>query len=136
MKRFFDKQPIWFAVVWIAVYVLAFGNADSLSETLGIPKLLTCIVGAVLTAVLVLAGLMFRALYRWRKASSDARLPKRQVVINWVIFLGCVGVSIWMQFAVQKSAYIPAWLCYMVMGVCAVGFGVTAHRLVFRSVKE
>ena len=54
MKRFFDKQPIWFAVVWIAVYVLAFGNADSLSETLGIPKLLTCIVGAVLTAVLVL----------------------------------------------------------------------------------
>ena len=51
MKRFFDKQPIWFAVVWIAVYVLAFSNADSLSETLGIPKLLTCIVGAVLTAV-------------------------------------------------------------------------------------
>lgn len=54
MKRFFDRQPVWFAVVWIAVYVLAFGNADSLSEALGVPKLLTCAVGAVLTAVLVL----------------------------------------------------------------------------------
>ena len=54
MKRFFDKQPIWFAVVWIVVYVLAFGNADSLSEELGTPKLLTVIVGVVLTAVLLL----------------------------------------------------------------------------------
>ena len=89
-----------------------------------------------LTAVLVLAGLMFRALYRWRKASSDARLPKRQVVINWVIFLGCVGVSIWVQFAVQKSAYIPAWLCYTVMAVCSAGFGVTSYKLIMKSVKE
>jgi phosphatidylglycerol:prolipoprotein diacylglycerol transferase len=89
-----------------------------------------------LTAVLVLAGMMFCALRRWRKAPAEARLPKKQVIIGWVVFLICVGVSIWMQFAVQKSAYIPAWLCYMVMGVCAVGFGVTAHRLVFRSVKE
>jgi Na+/glutamate symporter len=89
-----------------------------------------------LTAVLVLAGMMFRALYRWRKTDAAARLTKQQVILSWVIFLVCVGVSIWMQFAVQKSAYIPAWLCYMVMGVCAVGFGVTAHRLVFRSVKE
>ncbi len=54
MKKFFDKSPIWFAVVWIVVYVLAFGNADTLSEELGVPKLLTCAVGMVLTAVLVL----------------------------------------------------------------------------------
>jgi phosphatidylglycerol:prolipoprotein diacylglycerol transferase len=89
-----------------------------------------------LTAVLVLAAMMLRALCCWRRADAAVRLPKKQVICSWVIFLICVGVSIWMQFAVQKSAYIPAWLCYMVMGVCAVGFGVTAHRLVFRSVKE
>jgi len=89
-----------------------------------------------LTAVLVLAGMMFCALRRWRKAPAEARLPKKQVIISWVTFLIFVGVSIWMQFAVQKSAYIPAWLCYTVMGVCAVGFGVTAHRLILKSVKE
>ena len=87
-----------------------------------------------LTAVLVLAGLMLRALHHWRRA--EVRMPKPQVIVHWVIFLVCVGVSIWMQFAVQKSATIPAWLCYKLMGACAVGFGVTAHRLVFRSVKE
>jgi len=89
-----------------------------------------------LTAVLVLAGLMFHALHRWRKADAAARLPKQQVILYWVIFLVCVGVSIWMQFAVQKSAYIPAWLCYTVMALCSVGFGVTSHQLIMKSIKK
>ena len=54
MKKFFDKQPVWFAVIWIIVYVLAFGNADTLSESLGVPKLITAMVGLVLTVVLLL----------------------------------------------------------------------------------
>ena len=54
MKKFFDKQPVWFAVIWIIVYVLAFGNADTLSESLGVPKLITAVVGLVLTVVLLL----------------------------------------------------------------------------------
>ncbi|MBE5810174.1 MAG: prolipoprotein diacylglyceryl transferase [Clostridiales bacterium] len=89
-----------------------------------------------LTAVLVLAGMMFRTLHRWRKTDTAARLPKQRVILNWVIFLVCVGVSIWMQFAVQKSAYIPAWLCYTVMALCSVGFGVTSYQLIMKSIKE
>ena len=52
MKKLFDKDQVWFAVVWIVVYVIGFANADSLSETIGIPKLLTVLFGFVLTAVL------------------------------------------------------------------------------------
>ena len=52
MKKLFQKDEIWFAVIWILVYVLGFGNADSLSETIGIPKLITVIVGLVLTVIL------------------------------------------------------------------------------------
>lgn len=89
-----------------------------------------------LTAVLVMAGMMLHALLRWRKASADVRLPKKQVILHWVIFIACVGVSIWMQFAVQKSAYIPAWVCYTVMALCSAAFGVTAWQLILRSVKE
>ena len=54
MKKFFDKQPVWFAVIWIVVYVLAFGNADTLSESLGVPKLITAVVGLVLTVIMLL----------------------------------------------------------------------------------
>ena len=89
-----------------------------------------------LTAVLVLAGLMLRALHNWRMAGADARMPGKQVAANWVIFLICVGMSIWMQFAVQKSAYIPAWVCYTVMAVCSAIFGCTSYRLIMKSVKE
>lgn len=54
MKKLFDKDPVWFAVLWIIVYVVSFGNADSASEALGMPKLVTVVVGAVLALVLTL----------------------------------------------------------------------------------
>lgn len=54
MKKFFHKQPVWFAVAWIVVYVLLFGNADTLSEALGAPKAITAAVGLVLSAILLL----------------------------------------------------------------------------------
>lgn len=88
-----------------------------------------------LTAVLVLAGLMFRALYRWTKAPVEARLSKGRLIACWLAFLAGVGVNIWMQFAVQKSAEIPAWLCYTIMGMCCVIFGYTAYQLVFKAVQ-
>ena len=53
MKKLFEKDEVWFAVVWIIVYVAGFGNADLLSESIGIPKLVTCLLGLVLTVVLI-----------------------------------------------------------------------------------
>ena len=52
MKKFFDKDEVWFAVVWIVVYVIGFANADSLSESIGIPKLLTVLFGFVAAIIL------------------------------------------------------------------------------------
>ena len=52
LKKLFDRDQIWFAVLWIVVYVFGFGNADMLSETIGVPKLLTVLLGLVLSAVL------------------------------------------------------------------------------------
>ena len=119
------------------LFLILFSASQSLLEILRADNFLhwtrVFIRPSQLTAVLVMAGLMLHALLRWRKAS--ARMPKPQVILHWGIFIACVGVSIWMQFAVQKSASIPAWLCYLVMALCSAGFGVTACRLVFRSVK-
>lgn len=53
MKKLYDKDEIWFAVGWIIVYVVGFANADMLSDSIGIPKLITVLVGAVLTLVLL-----------------------------------------------------------------------------------
>lgn len=53
LKKLYDKDRVWFAVGWIIVYVVGLANADAFSESLGIPKLLTVPVGAVLSAVLL-----------------------------------------------------------------------------------
>ena len=52
MKKLYDKDPVWFAVLWIVIYVLGFGNADNLSEAIVIPKLLTVLVGGILSLLL------------------------------------------------------------------------------------
>jgi len=54
LKKCFDKSPLTFAILCIIVYVLALGNGDSISEAMGQPKLITALVGAVLTAVMLL----------------------------------------------------------------------------------
>ena len=89
-----------------------------------------------LTAVLVLGGLMFWALYKWVKAPADKRMPKKLLITNWVVFLVCVGICIAMEFAVDKAAFMPVWLCYTIMGVCCVVFGYTSYQLILKGTKE
>lgn len=53
MKKLYEKDKVWFAVLWIVIYVIGFANADSISESIGIPKLLTVLVGLFLTVVIL-----------------------------------------------------------------------------------
>lgn len=85
-----------------------------------------------LTAVLVLGGLLFAALYRWVKTPAEQRMSGKQLILNWVLFLVSVGICIGMEFAVDKSAYLPVWLCYTVMAVCCVVFGCTSYQLIMK----
>ena len=52
MKKIYEKNPVWFAVLWILLYVLGTGFADSASRSMGTEKLLTLPVHLILTAVL------------------------------------------------------------------------------------
>lgn len=57
MIKIFKKDAVWFAVMWIAIYVVGFSVADKLSEAIGVPKLLTVVIGALLSiALLIFAG--------------------------------------------------------------------------------
>ena len=52
MRKLFEKDETWFAVLWIILYVVGFSNADSLSQSMGTAKLLTVPVGLVMTLIL------------------------------------------------------------------------------------
>ena len=53
MKSIYRKDPIWFAVLWIVIYVAGFGIADGISESIGMPNLITAILGLVLSIILL-----------------------------------------------------------------------------------
>ncbi len=52
MRKLFEKSEIWFAVIWIIIYVLGFSTADSISESIGIPKLVTAVFSLAISAIL------------------------------------------------------------------------------------
>ena len=87
MKKLFDKDEIWFAVGWIVVYVLAFGNADTLSESIGVPKLLTCVVGLVLTVVLL--GFV----RKWDLKKHVGLVPMKGDCRKYLFFIPLIAIS-------------------------------------------
>ena len=53
LTKWYRKDAVWFSVGWIILYVVGFGNADALSEQIGIPKLLTVVLGLAMAVVLL-----------------------------------------------------------------------------------
>lgn len=54
MEKLYKKNELTFALVWIAIYVVAFSVADSVSESLGMMKCVTLPVSVVLSGLLCL----------------------------------------------------------------------------------
>lgn len=81
-----------------------------------------------LTAVIVLALMMLIAVIR---RNREKRLNPKPAVMWGIVFLVCVGLCIWMEFAQDKSPDLPMWACYMIMAGACVGLGISAHRVVF-----
>ncbi len=120
------------------LFIILYCTAQILLESLRRDNFLRWLFVRVsqLTAALVLAGLMFYALAKWVKAPKTARMTKARLIGNWAAFLCCVGIVIAMEFAVDKSASMPVWLCYTVMGLCCAVMGVTSWQLIMRGTRE
>ena len=54
MKKLYEKSEIWFAVIWIIVYVVLCSVADSFSESLGVMKSVTAPLCVLLSVILFL----------------------------------------------------------------------------------
>lgn len=123
MKKLFEKEPIWFAVAWIVIYVLTFSAADGLSETIGVPKLLTVCVGLLLSAVLL--GFI-------GKNGLKEYFGLRAVQGDWKSFLYFVplliisSASSWSGLALTQPLHLAA---LAVAAMCLVGL---LEELIFR----
>jgi len=123
MKKLFDREPVWFAVLWIGIYVVLFSAADALSEHIGIPKLITAAAGAAMSVCLY--GFIRRhglsrdmGLCRWQK-------PWRQD-LYFAPIIAVAGVNLWNGAAL----HVPAWeTVWFVVSMCFVGF---LEEIIFR----
>ena len=123
MKKLYEKDEIWFAVAWIAVYVVGFGNADSLSETIGIPKLLTVLLGLALT--LILYGFLRKN--RLCQHYGLCRLQgSRKDFLYFLPLVMISSVNFWHGFAWNTP--LPETVLY-ILSMCFVAF---LEEVIFR----
>ena len=129
MKKLYDKDPVWFSVLWIGIYVLAFGNADSLSESIGIPKLLTVPVG------LLLSFFLWRFLRRNSLSAEHGLCRFRENLRTFLYFLPLIAISsvnFWNGLTRQADF---TTIALHILSMCCVAFleEVIFRGLLFRS---
>lgn len=121
--KFFKKDEILFAVFWIIIYVLGFGNSDMLSESIGIPKLITVIFGILLSAgILVFTKTNnlseYFGLCKPQKSAKEFLFYIPLVIIS--------SVNLWFGFTSEIS---PVTAVLSVLSMFLVGF---LEEIIFR----
>ena len=110
-------------MLWIVVYVLGFSNADMLSDAVGIPKLITVIVGAVISVILLL--FIKRNDLRGYFGLCPARVAQKKVLF-WLPLAAISSVNL------LCGLVLPQDILAAILGVicmCFVGF---LEELIFR----
>ena len=79
MVRLREKQPVWFAVLWIGIYIITVNVGDAFSEALGVPNLVT----APLLIALSVGLLVFLRRHGWLEPYGVALPKPRDLKVVW-----------------------------------------------------
>ena len=123
MKGLYDKNELTFALGWIGIYVLSFSLADGLSARLGIEKLLTAVVGLVLTVGLFVWTCK-QGLGRKMGLIPPEIAPKQ--VLYYIPLLLIPTVNLWFGAHIN---FTFLEICLYVFSMLCVGF---LEELIFR----
>ena len=84
------------------------------------------------TAALVLAGIMTAAVIRIHQDATLWKGKRRSIAAACTIFLLCTAITVWLEFAMDKSAFLSLELCYLLEGLCCMGLGAATHYVALR----
>src|SRR5690554_338136 len=79
MVRLREKQPVWFAVLWIGIYIITVNVGDAFTEALGVPNLVT----APLLIALSVGLLVFLRRHGWLEKYGVALPKPRELKVAW-----------------------------------------------------
>lgn len=123
MKKLFQKDEVWFAVLWIIIYVIGFANADAISDSIGTPKLLTVPFGFLLSVIL------YRFIQQNSLQAHFGLCPVQGSYDRFGYFLPLIlisSVNFWNGIALNRG--IGEAVLYIV-SMCLVGF---LEEVIFR----
>ena len=123
MEKLFKKDEIWFAVVWIIVYVISFSAADSVSEEIGIPKLITCAVGLVMA--LIAYGFIKKQQLKEYYGLCGMREPVKKYFYFFPLII-ISSVNLWNGIEIKSSS---SEILLFMISMCFVAF---IEEVIFR----
>ena len=123
MQKLYQKHELWFALGWIAFYVVAVSFADELSRTIGIEKIVTLPLLLAMCAVLLL-WMKRNDLFQVFGLCKGSVLPSR---LLWYLPLAAlISSNLW--FGLRWNLPLHETLLYIASMIC-VGF---VEEVIFR----
>ncbi len=123
MNKLYQKSEIWFAVLWIIVYVVGTSVADGISKTIGVTKSVTVIFHIVLCAVALIWLKKCGLFKKYGLCKTEVPVSKLLYYIPLIIVASC---NLW--FGVTLNLSIQETVMYVCSMIC-VGF---LEELIFR----
>ena len=123
IKKFYDKNELWFSIIWIIAYCVLASMGDNLSDTLGITKVITLPILLLLSVILFLFIKRNNLTEKYGFCKADVAASKMLFYIPVIILL---TANMWHGFRVNMS--LLETILYILSMLC-VGF---LEELIFR----
>ena len=132
MKKMYEKSELWFALVWIAAYVVLVSAGDNLSAGAGIMKIVTLPILILLSAILLIFLKKNQLLEKYGLCMSQLPASKMLFYIPLMILL---TANLWYGVALNVS--VTETVLYILSMLC-VGFleEVIFRGLLFKAMAE
>ena len=123
IKKVYDKNELWFSIIWIIAYCVLASMGDNLSDTLGITKVITLPILLLLSVILFLFIKRNNLTEKYGFCKADVAASKMLFYIPVIILL---TANMWHGFRLNMSPFES--ILYILSMLC-VGF---LEELIFR----
>jgi membrane protease YdiL (CAAX protease family) len=123
IKKFYDKNELWFSIIWIIAYCALACMGDNLSDALGITKVITLPILLLLSVILFLFIKRNNLTEKYGFCRADVAASKMLFYIPVIILL---TANMWHGFRLNMSPFES--ILYVLSMLC-VGF---LEELIFR----
>ena len=123
MNQLYKKSELAFSIISIVIYVVTLSLADNISKTLGVEKLITAIISAVLTIIFVIWMKKNELFHKYGLCETEMSASQLLYYIPLVII---ISVNLW--FGVRLN-YSIIETVFFVISMIFVGF---LEEIIFR----